>query len=384
MKILRVITRLNVGGPAIQAIDLSRELKKKGHEIRLIAGRTPKHEGLKLELKAFNELDVYDTEIAFVPSLKREINLKMDWKVFKNLRRDIKEFKPDILHTHMSKAGLVGRFAALSILKKNRPKIVHTFHGHVFHSYFGKIKTYVIKKIEAFLAKRSNAIIAISEKQRSDLIEIGVPPEKIHVVMLGFDLEPFLKIKEKEYDPEHLDVGFVGRLAPIKNIDFLVKLVISLKRVFPSVTLHVAGSGEEKELEKLEGLGDSVIFYGWLDREKMPGFYEKMDLIVCTSKNEGTPVSLIEAMASSRLVASTMVGGIVDLLPTRGIILIDNFDLPGVNTVDAKVLRFVMGYKAVRFEYINNAREFVKKNYRLERLVMEIERLYEVLIKGEK
>ena len=365
MKILRIITRLNIGGPALQAISLTENLENS----LLVIGTTLIGE----QIIDVSLLEKINKNIILVGSLKREIG-KHDYYAFKNIRAIIKKSKPDILHTHMSKAGFLGRLAVLSIRKKNRPKIVHTFHGHTFHSYFGWFKSFIFRRIEIFLAKRGDAIIAISKGQAEELIDYGLPANKIRTILLGFDLEPFLKLKEFRYDSKRaLRVGFVGRLAPIKNIALFVEVVEELKKHF-KVELYIAGDGPEKE--KLKPIEHEIIVQQFFDRKNMVNFYDLVDIVICTSKNEGTPVGLIEAMASGKLIFSTMVGGVKDLIGKgiRG-----RYIYPEMLNFSVQKLKEVLNDGSYK-DLIYDARKYVERLYQIDKLVANINDLYRNLL----
>jgi len=369
MRILRIITRLNIGGPALQAISLTKELSLKGHNCTLFTGFSSDDEGYELEKEAFY---IIPHRTYWFRALQREINLRKDFWMFKVIRNELKHGNYDILHTHMSKAGFLGRLAALSIPKKNRLKIVHTFHGHTFHSYFGWLKSFAFRRIEIFLAKRSDVIIAISKGQREELIDYGIPSHKIKIIPLGFDLSEFLKIRKFEYDKDKiLRIGFVGRLAPIKNLELFVEVVEKLYEHF-AIEIVIAGDGSKEEKEKLLPLRGLIIEQHWFERKEMSDFYRMVDMVICTSKNEGTPVGLIEAMAAGKLVMSTPVGGVKDLIGrgARGIYIYE--DMLNLTINRLKILLEDNAYK----DLIRDAREYVKKNHKLENLVNSIESLY--------
>ena len=379
MKILRIITRLNVGGPSLQAISLTEELEKRGHYTLLLTGACSEEE----RLIDTEELEKVKKNIIWLGNLKREISLVDDYYAFKHIRNFIKVQKPDILHTHMSKAGFIGRLAALTISKKNRPKIVHTFHGHTFHSYFGWLKGFIFRRIEIFLAKRSNAIIAIGKGQARELYDYGIPNNKIRTIPLGFDLSEFLKIGENEFEYFNpysiLRIGFVGRFAPIKNLDLFVKVIEELRKSF-TIEVYIAGDGNEEERNKLEPISDLIIVQKWLDRKEMVEFYKNIDIVICTSKNEGTPVGLIEAMASGRLIMSTPVGGVKDLVGRggRGLYIYKEALTLTVNKL--KTLLEDNAYKDLTYD----ARSYVKEVHDLNKLVNNIENLYLGLLRESK
>ena len=217
IKVLRIINRFNIGGITYNVSYLSKYLED-DFETLLVGG--PEEEGEDSSLYIPEGLGL---KPRVLHEFQREINLKSDFKAYKEIKKIIREFKPDIVHTHASKAGAIGRLAAIDC---KVPIIVHTFHGHVFHSYFGKFKTAFYKTIERYLAKHSTAIVAISNKQKQELSEVFniAPKDKIHVVPLGFDLTKFTLNKEqnrKEFREKYnlkdnqLAIGIIGRLAPI-------------------------------------------------------------------------------------------------------------------------------------------------------------------------
>jgi glycosyltransferase involved in cell wall biosynthesis len=326
-KVLRIINRFNIGGITYNVSYLSKYLEP-DYETLLVGGPEEEGEdsslyipeGLGLKPKVLNQF-------------QREINLKADYAAYKEIKKIIREFKPDIVHTHASKAGAIGRLAAIHC---KVPIIIHTFHGHVFHSYFGKFKTNFYKIIERYLAKHSTAIIAISNKQKQELSEVFniAPKDKIHVIPLGFDLSRFTLNKEqnrKEFREKYnlkddqIAIGIIGRLAPIKNHGLFIEALAYLKQngisnfkafiigdgdirdsIFNSCTLNnITWSNNPKDVA-------DVIFTSWITNIEWA--LHGLDLVTLTSLNEGTPVSIIEAQAAGKFVVSTNVGGIEDVL----------------------------------------------------------------------
>jgi len=375
MKILRVITRLNIGGPARQAIDLNRELIKRGHEVKLVTGPCPEHEGgTTMEQEALTTFSC--SNFGYIFSLQREISLKKDIYAFTALRKVIKNFKPDIVHTHMSKAGFFGRLAALAV--RPRPKLVHTFHGHTFHSYFGRVKSWVFLQIERWLAKKTDTIVTISETQFNEIVDRYKIRAKRAIVkiLLGFDLSEFLEIPEFEYiNGTHLKIGIVGRVVSVKNHKLFIDFLHQMSDSF-CISGFILGDGEgtERLVNYATERGVSLFVVGWKEPEKMSYWYKELDIVVCTSKNEGTPVSLIEAMAAGRLVVSTPVGGVPDLIgKNRGVLIIDEEDLSSTVLTIKQILESGE-YKQI----IRNAREYVRKQHILSKLVDNMENLYKL------
>lgn len=340
-KVLRIINRLNLGGPTYNAAYLSKYLPEE-FETLLVAG-------MKDESEASSEyiVESLDLKPRYIKDMYREINPIKDYPAYKELVQIIKEFKPDIVHTHAAKAGAIGRLAAYNC---GVPIVIHTFHGHVFHSYFGKLKTRVFLEIERFLARRSTKIVAISAIQKEELCkEFKVAPcEKFAQVSLGFDLDRFQvdndvkrSMFRKKYDlnEEDIAVGIIGRLVPVKNHKLLFDALAKIKsQTTKSIKLMVIGDGELRDqLETLaENLGLTfsnesaqgvdIVFTSWIKaiETALPG----LELVALSSFNEGTPVSLIEAQAANIPVISTKVGGIQDIvLENETAILVENNNL---------------------------------------------------------
>ena len=326
-KVLRIINRFNIGGITYNVSYLSKYLEP-DYETLLVGG--PEEEGEDSSLYIPEGLGL---KPRVLHEFQREINLKSDYKAYKEIKKIIREFKPDIVHTHASKAGAIGRLAAIDC---NVPIIIHTFHGHVFHSYFGKLKTAFYKTIERYLAKHSTAIVAISNKQKQELSEVFhiAPKNKIHVIPLGFDLTKFILNKEinrKEFREKYklkedqIAIGIIGRLAPIKNHRLFIESIAYLKsKGIDNFKAFIIGDGDTRDIIteacKTHHVSWSnnpkddvdVIFTSWINNIEWA--LHGLDIITLTSLNEGTPVSIIEAQAAGKFVVSTNVGGIEDVL----------------------------------------------------------------------
>jgi glycosyltransferase involved in cell wall biosynthesis len=326
-RILRLINRLNLGGPTFNAAYLTKYLSP-DFETLLVAGMID-------ESEASSEFIVRDMglEPVFLRQMYRAIHPSRDWQAYRQLKKLIGDFKPDIVHTHAAKAGALGRMAAGAC---GVPVVVHTFHGHVFHSYFSSIKSGIFIRLERFLATKSDAIIAISEKQKSELSNRFriCAAEKIKVIPLGFDLRHFSQgtiEKRKRFrenyfvEGDEFVIAVVGRLVPVKNHPMFLSAVARLvPRTSKKVRVFIVGDGEEHE--KLEAICRSlslsfcnfplspqkatVTFTSWI--KNVDEVYAGSDLIALSSRNEGTPVSIIEALASGKPVVTTDAGGIGD------------------------------------------------------------------------
>jgi glycosyltransferase involved in cell wall biosynthesis len=348
-------------------------------------------------------------EPVVVPGLGREISPVGDLGSLIALRRIIAEFRPRIIHTHTAKAGSLGRLSAISLnlsrKSTHRIKLVHTFHGHIFHSYFGLLKTFSFIQIEKFLSRFTDRIVCISPRQRDDIcVRFKIAKmDKVSVIPLGFDLSKFRtpygskrkEIREKYLQPdaqETLLVGTIGRLTHIKNHRMLLEAVKCLRdfgknRFFQFL---IVGDGELRndlaEHAAQLGVQDAVTFTGW--QKDMPSMYSAMDMVVLTSMNEGTPVALIEAMAAGIPVVATDVGGVRDLLGAVIEKSVDGYKLAqngilvpsGEGKTLAKALLFLLENKGVSQEMVKRGKEFVLNRYTTERLVKDIETLYSDLL----
>ena len=327
VKVLRIIARLNIGGPAIHTILLTAGLNNAGShqqgaeglafESTLVTGVEGKHEGNMLDLAAAKGV-----EPIIIPQLRRNIDpiggLIALFKLYRLMRRE----KPHIVHTHTATAGLLGRLAARLA---GVPVILHTFHGHVLRGYFGPLQSKVLVWIERFLARLSDRIVTVSEGQRRELAGYGIAPlEKITVVPLGFELEALLACeshrgelrRELGLAYENKLIGIVARLVPIKNHRLFLQAARVVAEAVPQARFLVVGDGElREELEAYArdlGLDGKAFFTGW--RRDLARLYADLDVVALTSINEGTPVSLIEAMAAGVPVVATGVGGVPDVV----------------------------------------------------------------------
>jgi glycosyltransferase involved in cell wall biosynthesis len=407
-KIIRIIARLNVGGPAKHVVWLTSGLQDAGFETLLVTGTVPEGEG---NMSYFaDELGV--TPLYF-PEMSREISLKdlvTVWKLFRLFRQE----RPDIVHTHTAKAGTVGRSAGFlyrwltpgTLIGKPREcKFVHTYHGHVFHSYYGRNRTRLFLAVERMLARLITDRLIVISKQQS--VEIGEKFRvgrrgQIKVIPLGLDLGIFAdhasrraRFRHELCIPDHtILIGIVGRLTEIKNHQMFLNVVARLKEIDPAcwrqgeVRFIVIGDGGLRETLEAQsqalGLDKDVIFVG--TRKDPEYFYPALDVVALTSRNEGTPLTLIEAMANARPVVATSVGGVVDLLGEvdedgpyqvcrRGIGV-----PPGDEEAFVAALSRIIRDRSLRQEMGERGLEFVEVNYSKERLFEDIKDLYAELV----
>ncbi len=403
IKIVRIIARLNVGGPARHVVWLTKALQDNRFQSVLIAGSVPEGED-DMSYFAFQN----QVEPIFIPEMSRELSLKDFISLLKIYRILLRE-KPDIIHTHTAKAGTLGRVAGFFyrwftprtlIGKPRKVKMIHTYHGHIFHSYYGRLKTKFFLSIEKILALiATDKIIVISKQQFEEIHEkykVG-KSEQFAIIPLGIDLSPFVLSSSKrerfrsEFSvaPDEILIGIVGRLTEIKNHSLFLEVARLCKnRLQRSVKFIIIGDGHlreslERKARELK-VDDVTIFAG--NRDDADCFYAGLDIVALTSLNEGTPLSLIEAMASSKPVISTMVGGVRDLLGEikseenrfficeRGI---------GVKSGDSEGfysgLQRLISDEVLRHKISKAGFDFVKQNYSKERLIADVRKLYEEL-----
>jgi glycosyltransferase involved in cell wall biosynthesis len=391
-RILRIINRLNLGGPTFNVSYLTKYMAPE-YETMLVSG-------MKDESEESSEFIVNDLGLTpvYIPEMRREINFIQDRIAYQKIKKLIQEFKPDIVHTHAAKAGAIGRLAAKSC---KVPIIIHTFHGHVFHSYFSPSKTKIYVEIEKYLAKTSTCIIAISESQKIELSKTFniCTPEKIEIVKLGFDLLKFQENQPEKrtsfrarynIDADEIVIGIVGRLVPVKNHFFFLEV---LKAVFTITTKKVRafiiGDGElrEKIAQYAKELGlDSVdanmenrkaqlTFTSWI--KEVDFVYAGLDIVALTSLNEGTPVSLIEAQAANKPVVSTRVGGVENIvLHNHTGLLSEN---GGKETFVKNIVQLIEN-EEFRKALSQGGWRHVKEQFHYERLVKEMRLLYDRLL----
>ncbi|MDP8924855.1 MAG: glycosyltransferase family 4 protein [Chloroflexota bacterium] len=376
LRVLRVITRLNIGGPAIHAILLTRGLQNERFASALVAGLEGPHEGTLRDLAT-----KHGVSPRIVPELGREVSPANDLRATLAMYRLIRGSRPHILHTHMAKAGTAGRVAARLA---RVPIVVHTFHGHTFHSYFGPLKTRLFLEIERTLARATDRVVAVNERQRQEIAEYGVAPlEKVVTIPLGLEIESLLDAEryrghlkaELGVNGRHKLVGIVARLVPIKAHEVFLEAAARIRARDPDTLFLVIGDGERRaELERLArdlGLGDAVRFLGW--RGDMRRVYADLDVVALSSNNEGSPVALIEALAAARPVVSTDVGGVSGVVRHAETgLLVGPRDPGGMADAILTLLRSPERAAA----YGRAGRASVYPRHAASRLVADVERLY--------
>ena len=394
-KVLRILNRLIVGGPVLNATYLTKYLSPE-FETLLVVGEKEDHE------KSADYLtDQLGINYITIPQMGRSISPLNDFQAYKQLKKIIKDFQPDVVHTHAAKPGALGRLAAYT---SGVPAIVHTYHGHIFHSYFNNLKSEVYINTERFLGRRSTALIAISEAQKKELTEDFkiAPRDKFRVIPLGLDLDKFSEDQPQKRQKfrtefgladEVIAIGIIGRLVPVKNHHLFLKAIAHvLKNSNKKIKAFIVGDGETRA--SLEGLARQLdikfstqndythphplVFTSW--RSDVDIINAGLDIVTLTSLNEGTPVSLIEAQAANKPIVSTRVGGIGDIVVEGKTAL-----LAEVNDADTfcNNLLNLVNNDSLRAEMGSNSNYYVSKRFSYQRLINDTSQLYYELL-GKK
>jgi glycosyltransferase involved in cell wall biosynthesis len=402
MKILRIIARLNVGGPARHVVWLTDALSDDEFASTLIAGSVPPGED---DMSYF--ADEHNVQPVIIREMSREIS-PSDIRSLVRIYRAMKRERPDVVHTHTAKAGTLGRIAGFAyrwltpgtiIGRPRKVRFVHTFHGHVFHSYYSPAKTKVFLAIERMLARAAtDRIIVLSDQQLDEInskFHVG-RREQFSIIPLGVDVDSLessgetrLAVRrELGLGDDEIAVGFVGRLTEIKNIPLLLEAAALTQAVTNSVKFFIAGDGHlrgelEKKADEFE-LRD-LRFLG--NRTDVAALYAAFDIVALVSLNEGTPLSLIEAMAAGKAVISTGVGGVRDLLGDeveqrhgfsiceRGV-RVDTFEPADFH----QGLQYLVSDADSRRSLADSGRQFARSTYGKGRLIEDIKRLYRELV----
>ena len=384
IKVLRLIARLNVGGPALHVAYLSAGLADRGYDTTLVAGTVGSGE----TSMAF-VAEKRGIRIVTLNDLHREIAPLRDLRTILQLSRLIRRERPTILHTHTAKAGAVGRIAALLAGDARPPVIVHTFHGHVLRGYFNPVLTAAFLVLERMLARVTTALVAVSPEVRNDLVALGVAPaSKFAVVRLGIELDERVGYAEEERQttrrllgipPDVFVVGWIGRMTAVKRTEDIARTLQALVERGVDAYLCLVGDGPdraglERRMHEL-GVAKHCLFVGY--QEDVARFYDAIDVLLLTSVNEGTPVSVIEALAAGRPVVATRVGGVSDVVRDG----VDGF-LVEVGDVESLAARLaeLAGDPELRARMGNAGRAHVIERYAVERLVDDVDRLYRALL----
>ena len=385
IKVLRIISRLIIGGPPIHVINLNLGLDSHGFESLLVCGSENLGECSILD-------DAYSKGLRpiVIPEIVTEATVKpRDLTALLKIYRLIRKQRPHIVHTHTAKAGFLGRLAACLA---GVPIVVHTYHGHILHGYYSPLKSSILRRMERALSYLTDCIIAVSDEVKSDLISYHVsPPEKIVVIPLGLELKPFLDCgayrgafrNEFGLNNGHKLIGIVGRIVPVKNHQLFLEAAASIAAKDTEARFVIVGDGPlQQDIEQHAiglGIGNRVIFTSW--RQDMPKIYADLDVLVVSSINEGTPVSAIEAMAACCPVVATRVGGVPDLVRDGE----TGYLVPAgdAKALSAAILRILEDPQTAN-RMAKIARGIAVQRFNTGRLIADIERLYLDLLKEKQ
>ena len=311
IKVMQIIARMNVGGPAVIVAELMRGLDSSQFEQTLITGYCDETEADYLDVVA---TDIKATRIA---GLGRSVSPAADLQAFFGLVRTIKSYQPDVIHTHTAKAGVLGRLA--SILAGRGATRIHTFHGHLLHGYFSGWKTQLVIAIEKFLAKRTHFLVAIGNQVKNDLVNAGIGEESQYSVFFPGLPQPRTASKADlrkhlELDPAAIYCTFVGRLTQIKRPDRLLDIAAAMVKREVPIHFLIAGEGELFESSKARAASEKlpVTFLGW--RKDIDELFAASDIAILTSDNEGIPLTLIQAAQAGLPIVAPAVGSISDIV----------------------------------------------------------------------
>jgi glycosyltransferase involved in cell wall biosynthesis len=384
VKILRVIARLNMGGPALHVAYLTEGLTKRGYDTTLVSGSLARGE----DSMAF-VADAHGVEVVRIDELGREISPLRDLMATIRLAKLIRRERPQILHTHTAKAGTVGRVAALLAGSRRPPIIVHTFHGHVLRGYFGPLRSLFFRLLERRLAAGTTALIAVSPQVRDDLVALGIAPrERFVVIRLGIELDERVSTdrngrgESRRYlgiPGDRFAVGWIGRMTAVKRTDDVLVAFKRLRDGGVDAVLCMVGDGPDRlQLERRAhelGVIRDTVFLGY--QEDVAPLYAAFDALVLPSGNEGTPVSVIEALAAELPVVATRVGGVPDVVRDGE----DGFLVEAGATDDlADRLAQLARDPALRARMGKRGRERVLPRYAVDRLVDDVDELYRSLL----
>lgn len=392
-RVLRILNRLIIGGPAINATYLTKYLEPEFETLLVIGGKDDH------EQDAVHLTERLGIEPIVVPEMKRNINPVNDGKAYQKVKAIIEKYKPDIVHTHAAKSGVIGRKAAEAC---KVPVIVHTFHGHVFHSYFSKFQTDSFILIERYLAKRSSGIIAISPSQKHELANVYkiCPEEKIHIIPLGLDLDNIQADQDRKriefrqkyaIQDDEIAIGIVGRIVPIKNHSLFVA---AAAKVFhqsgKKVRFVIVGDGDMRPQLESDFAAHQVDYAYYPESPRnataiciswqadISLVLAGMDIVVLTSHNEGTPLSLIEAQAAAKPVVSTNVGGVADVVLNGKTGFVT--EAGNENQLADSILKLIAD-EELRKKFGVDGREFANSKFSYQRLMRDMSEYYNTLLK---
>ncbi|HET9058221.1 MAG TPA: glycosyltransferase family 4 protein [Chitinophagaceae bacterium] len=386
-RILILLNRLAIGGVAQDVVSLAYYLSRDFEVLLLFGKKNDDEEDASDLLKEYNGFSTQQ-----ISSLKRSINFFQDIKAYYQIKKILLSFKPCIVHTHGAKPGFIGRIAARAC---KVPVIIHTYHGHVFHSYYNKLITSIILKIERWLSSFTTNIITVSHSQEKEIGSLYkiCHPEKITIIPLGIEAEKFKDLPQKRelfrkeffLDPGEIAIGIIGRLVPVKNHLFFLEAVKDIVNSMPQVRIFIIGDGEMREYLE-DFLRDEMISFTYfpMNAIKTPITFTSwqtniikviagLDIVVLSSLNEGTPLSLLEGQAGGKPIVATKVGGVSEIVRNQSTgYLID----PGDIKQFAEKLKLLIENETIRLKMGAEAQKFVQSNFTKQKQVSAHKALY--------
>ena len=374
-RVLRIIARMNVGGPAVQISGLMRGLDPELYDHKLITGFCAPDEADYLETQA------PDVQATRIQGLGRAIDARDDVRAFAELRRIIREFDPHIIHTHTAKAGVVGRLAAIT--SKTDARLVHTFHGHLLHGYFSPAKTRAVIEVERRLAKRSAALVSVGQQVRDDLLVAGIGRgDQYRIIPPGLTLPP---LPDKSVaramfaiPEDSFVIAFVGRITQIKRPDRFLDVVRAVSKNTDRAHFLVAGAGDLAPMIEQAATQERlpITYLGW--RSDIENILAASDAMLLTSDNEGTPLSLIQAGMAGLPVVSTNVGSLSEVVEDGSSAILCRTDSDELATALTNLLSDPAGAAATG----DRGREFAEARFGVSRLVRDHTDLYESILRN--
>ena len=373
IRVMRVIARMNVGGPAVQVSGLMRGFNSAEFDHRLYTGYC-----------AADEADYLDTVATDVNAVRiqgfgRRLSLGGDIKAFITLVKEIRTFKPHVIHTHTAKAGFLGRIA--SIVSMQRSIRVHTFHGHLLNGYFGSFKRSLVVIAEKSLALFTDELLAVGDKVRQDLLNAGIGSKnKFGLMPPGLGIGSLSPIAESQrvlgMSSDRLQCAFIGRVTQIKRPDRFLDVVSQIKKRGVELDFFIAGDGELLEMcrERIKKEDLPVTVLGW--QSDIERVLSAADIVVLTSDNEGTPLSLIQAGMAGLPVVTTNVGSVPEVVLDGVTGIVTALDVEQITDALEKLVTD----KGLRAQYGAAAQEFTLSHFGVKRLVSDHEELYKKLI----